>query len=50
MSIISFIEEPETIDKIIHHIELTFEVEQPLPSRVVPQDTLMAAEEIEEYF
>jgi hypothetical protein len=45
MSIISFIEEPKTIDRIIGHLELTFEAERPPPPRVVQQDLLMAAEE-----
>jgi hypothetical protein len=31
MRIISFIEEPEIIDRIIAHLELTFEAEQPPP-------------------
>ncbi len=50
MSIVSFIEEPKTIDRIIRHLELTFEAERPPPSRVVQQHLLMAAEESEEYF
>ena len=50
MSIISFIEEPKTIDRIISHLELTFEAERPPPPRVVQQDLLMAAEESREYF
>ncbi len=31
MRIISFIEEPKTIDRIIRHLELTFEAERPPP-------------------
>jgi len=50
MSVISFIEEPKTIDSIIHHLDLTFEAERPSPPRVVQQDLLMAAEEKGEYF
>jgi hypothetical protein len=50
MRIISFIEEPKTIDRIIGHLELTFEAERPPPPRVVQQDLLMAAEESGEYF
>jgi len=50
MSVISFIEEPKTIDRIIRHLELTFEAERPPPPRVVQQDLLMAAEEKGEYF
>ncbi|MFO7865386.1 MAG: transposase [Candidatus Aminicenantes bacterium] len=49
MSIISFIEEPKTIDRIIRHLELTFEAERPPPPRHVQQELLMAAEEIGEY-
>ena len=49
MSILSFIEEPKTIDRIISHLELTFEAERPPPPRVVQQDLLMAAEESGEY-
>jgi hypothetical protein len=43
MSIISFIEEPKTIDRIIRHLELTFEVERPPTPRVVQQELLMAS-------
>ncbi len=50
MSVISFIEEPKTIDRIIRHLELTFEAERPPPPHVVKQDLLMAAEEKGEYF
>ena len=45
ISIISSKEEPKTIDRIISHLELTFEAERPPPPRVVQQDLLMAAEE-----
>jgi len=50
MRIISFIEEPKTIDRIIRHLELTFEAERPPPPRALQQDLLMAAEEQGEYF
>lgn len=50
MSIISFIEEPKTIDRIIRHLELTFEAERPPPPHNVQQELLMAAEERQEYF
>ena len=50
MRIISFIDEPKTIDRIIRHLELTFEAERPPPPRVVQQELLMAAEESGEYF
>jgi hypothetical protein len=48
MSIISFIEEPKTIDRIIRHLELTFEAERPPPPH--QQGFLMAAEEKRKYF
>jgi len=50
MRIISFIEDPKIIDRIIAHLGLTFDAERPLPPRVVQQELLMAAEEHEEYF
>ena len=50
MKIISFIEDPATIDKIIRHLKLSFQAERPPPSPVAHQDLLMAAEEIREYF
>jgi hypothetical protein len=43
MRIISFIEETKTIDRIIRHLELTFEAERPPPPH--QQGFLMAAEE-----
>ena len=48
MSVISFIEEPKTIDRIIRHLELTFEAERPPPPH--QQELLMAAEEKGKYF
>ncbi|UCE39561.1 MAG: acid--CoA ligase [Thermoplasmata archaeon] len=50
MSLISFIEEPKVIDRIIGHLELTFEEERPLPPKVLHQELMMAAEERGEYF
>ena len=41
MSIISFIEEPKIIDRIIAHLELTFEAERPPPLHHVQQDLLI---------
>ena len=37
MSVVSFIEEPKTTDRIIRHLELRFEAERPPPPRVVQQ-------------
>ena len=45
MSVVSFIEEPKTIDRIIRHLELTFEAERPPPPHHVQKELLMAAEE-----
>ena len=50
MRIVSYIEEPKTIDRIIRHLELTFEAERPPPPHHVQQELLMAAEESGEYF
>jgi len=50
MSIISFIEEPKTIERIIGHLKLTFEAERPSPPQVIQQEPLMASEGSEEYF
>ena len=50
MRVISFIEEPKVIDKIIHHLKLTFEAERPPPPQVIQQELLMAAEESGEHF
>ena len=50
MRIISFIEEPKTIDRIIRHLKLSFQAERPPPSHVALQELLMAAEEQADYF
>jgi hypothetical protein len=50
MLIISFIEEPKTIDRIIRHLKLTFEAERSPPPRVVQQDLLIAVKENGEHF
>jgi hypothetical protein len=50
MRIIAFIEEPKTIDRIIGHLDLTFEAERPPSPHFVQQELLMAAEESDEYF
>ena len=49
LRIISFIEETKIIDRIIRHLELSFEAVRPPPLRVVQQELLMAAEESREY-
>jgi len=50
MRIISFIEDPKVIDKIILHLKLTFQAARPPPPQFVRQELLMAAEERGEYF
>jgi len=50
MRVISFIEEPKTIDRIIASLKLTFQAERPPPPQVVQQELLTAAEESGEYF
>jgi hypothetical protein len=44
MSIISFIEEPKTIDRIIRHLKLTFEAERPPPIWITPTHKYNIAE------
>ncbi len=46
MSIISFIEERKVIDKIIHHLKLSFQAERPPPPQVIRQELLMAVEDM----
>ncbi len=50
MKIISFIEDPTTIDKIIHYLKLGFQAERPPPPQLLHQELLIAAEERGEYF
>jgi hypothetical protein len=50
MRIISFIEEPKIIDRIIAHLKLSFQAARPPPSQVIQQELLMAAEERRESF
>ena len=50
MKVISFIEDPKAIDKIICHLKLYFQAERPPPSPVIQQELLMADEGSGEYF
>jgi hypothetical protein len=50
MRIISSIKEQKAIDRIICHLELTFEAERPPPPHHVQKELLIAAEESGEYF
>jgi len=50
MSIISFKDDHNVIDRNIRHLELTFEAERPPPPHHVQQELLMAAGDSGEYF
>jgi len=50
LRIISFIEEPKVIDRIIAHLKLIFEAERPPPPHNIQQELLMAAEGHGEYY
>jgi len=50
MRIISFIEDHKVIDRIIRHLELSFQAARPPPPHNVQQELLIAAEESGEYF
>jgi hypothetical protein len=50
MSIISFIDDHKVIDRIIGHLEISFQAARPPPPHHVQQELLMAAEEKGEYF
>ena len=45
-----FLEDHKVIDRIIRHLELTYEAERPLPPQHFQQDLLMAVGESGEYF
>lgn len=49
MRVISFIEDHKVTERIIAHLELTFETGRPPPSHHVQQELRIAAEEMEEY-
>jgi hypothetical protein len=50
MKIIAFIEDHKVIDKIVCHLELSFQAARPPPPQSVQQELLLAAEESGEYF
>ena len=50
MRIITFIEDHKVIDRIIRHLELTFEAKRPPPPHHVQHELLLAAEERRDYF
>jgi ribosomal protein S27E len=50
MKVISFLTDYPVVDRIIHHLNLTFVAERPPPPHIVYQEVLMAAETSAEYF
>jgi len=44
MKVIAFITDYSAVDKIIHHLKLTFFAERPPPPQIVQQELMMAAE------
>jgi hypothetical protein len=50
MRIIAFLTDYVVVDRIIHHLKLTFVADKPPPPQIVYQELLMAAEEQGEYF
>jgi len=50
MKVIAFLTDFSVVDRIIHHLKLTFVPDKPPPPRVVYQELLMAAETPAEYF
>jgi hypothetical protein len=50
MKVIAFITDYSAVDKIIHHLKLTFFAKHSPPPQIVQQELMMAAEERGEYF
>jgi hypothetical protein len=50
MKTISFLTDYAVVDRIIHHLKLTFVAERPPPPQIAYQEVLMAAEPGGEYF
>jgi hypothetical protein len=50
MKVIAFITDSSVVDRIIHHLKLTFVAERPPPPHMLYQEVLMAAERSGEYF
>jgi hypothetical protein len=50
MKVIAFISDYAAVDRIIHHLTLTFVAEKPPPPRIAYQEVLMAAEAPAENF
>jgi len=50
MRIIAFLTDFSVVDRIIHHLKLTFVATKPPPPRIASQELLLAAETSGEYF
>ncbi|MFQ6052211.1 MAG: acid--CoA ligase [Candidatus Hydrothermarchaeota archaeon] len=50
MRIIAFLTDYAVVDRIIHHLKLTFVAERPPPPHMVSQEFLMDSETGTEYF
>ena len=50
MKIIAFLTDFSVVERIIHHLKLTFVENKPPPPRIAFQEVLMAAEASAEYF
>jgi hypothetical protein len=50
MKVIAFLTDYAVVDRIIHHLKLTFLAERPPPPHIAYQEVLMAAETGREYF
>ena len=50
MRIISFITDYAVVDRIIHHLKLTFVAERPPPPHLVSQELVLDSEASADYF
>ena len=50
MKVIAFLTDFSVVDRIIHHLKLTFVASKPPPPHIAYQEVLMAAETSAEYF
>jgi hypothetical protein len=50
MKVIAFLTDYPVVDRIIHHLKLTFVADRPPPPHIAYQEVLMAAETPAEYF
>lgn len=50
MKVLAFLTDFSVVDRIIHHLKLSFVADKPPPPHMVSQEVLMAAEEQADYF